>query len=271
MNISVDLIKELRDRTLAPLKDCKECLIEAEGDLDKAQELLKKKWIASAGKKWDRETKEGKVAYLAKDGMIAVLRLGCETDFVAKNEMFDDLMYRILQLVLPHETVSFDALPDSIKQQINDTVAEMIAKLGENMKVIELYVKRIPSNDFYAYTHAGSKLLAIVYYNPLGEDAQEEIKKVALQVAAMDPQYLSTESIPSNDIERMKSEFEAEVRSSGKPEAVIPNIVSGKVQKKYSEIVLLEQGYMWDESHKIKNIIDGKAELVGFDRIGFSN
>jgi elongation factor Ts len=109
--------------------------------------------------------------------------------------------------------------------------------------------------------------LAIVYYDSKGGDVSDDVKKVALQIAAMDPQYLTIEAIPTEDIEKMKKEFEEEVKASGKPEAVMPNIVAGKLNKKYSEIVLHEQGYMGDESMKIKSIVEGKADLIGFDRI----
>ncbi len=271
MNISVDLVKQLRDTTLASLKDCKDCLVEANGDIEQAKELLKKKWLASAMKKWDRETKEGKISYLIQDAKIAVLKLGCETDFVAKNELFDDLMQRVLQQAINTECENFDALDEAKKEQLNTMVAEIVGKLWENMKISQLFVRKIPSAEVYVYTHAGSKLLAIVYYNPLSADATESVKKVALQIAAMDPLYLNTDSIPATEVDAMKAEFESELRASGKPEAVIGNIVTGKLQKKYSETVLLEQGYVGDEATKIKDLISGKAEVVGFERIGFAN
>lgn len=257
---------------MASLKDCKECLIEAQGDLTKAQELLKKKGIASAGKKGDRETKEWKIAYLLKDNSIAVLKLWCETDFVAKNELFDQLMSDILQLVITSQPIdSFDELDPILSEKVTTTIAELISKLGENMKVAQLFVKKLPSSDAYVYTHAGSKLIAIVYYNPLADDATDAIKKAALQIAAMDPTYLSIDSIPSNELDTMKQEYESEVRASGKPEAVVANIVTGKLNKKYSEIVLLEQWYVGDETQKIKTIIENKASIISFDRIAFAH
>ncbi len=269
MEINVELVKQLREITMASLKDCKECLVEANWDITLAQELLKKKWIASAGKKWDRETKEGKLWYLVKDGKIAVLRLWCETDFVAKNELFDELIAKVLEIAIQYEFVSFSELDASAQETINNTVAEVIGKLGENMKIAELFVKQIPTSQVYAYTHAGSKLLAVVYYNADSE-MNDEVKKVALQIAAMDPAYLSIDSIPADTVATMKAEFEAEVKASGKPEAVVANIVAGKLNKRYSETVLLEQGYIGDESMKIKDIVAGKADLVSFDRIAFA-
>lgn len=269
MEINVELVKQLREITMASLKDCKECLVEANGDIVLAQELLKKKWIASAGKKWDRETKEGKLWYLIKNGKIAVLRLWCETDFVAKNELFDELIAKVLEIAIQYECASFAELDSSVQETINNTVAEVIGKLGENMKVAELFVKAIPTSQVYAYTHAGSKLLAVVYYNADSE-FHDEIKKVALQIAAMDPSYLSVDSIPADVIATMKAEFEAEVKASGKPEAVVANIVAGKLNKKYSETVLMEQAYIGDESVKIKDIVVGKADLLSFDRIAFA-
>lgn len=138
MNISVDLVKQLRDLTMASLKDCKDCLEEAEGDIEKAKELLKKKWLASALKKGDRETKEGKIGNLVKDGKLAIVKLGCETDFVAKNEIFDSLIESILNNVIETETQSFEVLDDAKKEELNTMVAEVEQLWGkyENCRVI---------------------------------------------------------------------------------------------------------------------------------------
>lgn len=190
---------------------------------------------------------------------------------MGKNELFTSLIQDVLNIAINYECSSFDELSDSVKTQINETVAEVIGKLGENMKIMELFVKTIPSEEVYVYTHAGSKLISVIYYNPIAGDVTEDIKKVALQVAAMDPQHLTIEHIPAEHISMMTKEFEEEVKASGKPEAVIPSIVAGKLNKKYSEIVLHEQGYMGDETQKIKHIIEGKATLIGFERIGFAN
>ena len=177
-------------------------------------------------KKGDRETNEGKVSYLVQDGKIAVVKLGCETDFVANNDLFNDLIKRVLASAINTECASFDELDEAKKEELTTMVAEVVGKLGENMKIIELFVKKLPSSDVYVYTHAGSKLIAVVYYNILASDATESVKKAALQIAAMDPAYLSVDTIPTQEIEAMKAEFESEVRASGKPEAVIPNIVA---------------------------------------------
>lgn len=271
MEISVDLVKQLREISMASLKDCKDCLVEAWGDMEKAQELLKKKGIASAGKKWDREIKEWKVAYLVDQGNIAVLKLWCETDFVAKNELFDQLMSDVLSSVVSSPIDSFSSLESSLSEKITMMIAETIGKLWENMKVVELFVKKLPSEDVYVYTHAWSKLIAVVYYNWSTDDALEAVKKTALQIAAMDPTYLSVESISQTERDQLQTEFESEVRSSGKPEAVVPNIVAGKLQKRYSEVVLMEQQYIGDETQKIKDILSGKATVVAFDRVGFAS
>lgn len=267
MNISVDLIKELREITMASLKDCKESLIEANGDIEQAKEILKKKWLASAMKKWDRETKEWKFGYKISWDRIGICKLWCETDFVAKNEIFISLIDSVLDIAMEGGDIeSYDQLDWSKKDQIDALVWEIVWKLGENMRVADLIIKPIWADHAYTYLHAWDKLIAIVYYN--GEVDQDSIKKVALQIAAMDPLYLSVENIPSEDVEKMKKEFKDEVIASGKPEAVAENIVNGKLNKKYSEIVLLEQGYIWDESQKIKDIV-WDAKIVWFDRMSF--
>lgn len=266
MNISVDLIKELRDMTMASLKDCKECLIEAQWDIEKAKELLKKKWLASAMKKWDRETKEWKFGYKIKWNHIGICKLGSETDFVAKNDLFVSLIQNILDIVIDQTVVDYDSLDDSKKDKIEAMVWETVGQLGENMKVSQLLVKEIPAENAYVYLHAWDKLIAVVYYS--GTVDEEAIKKVALQIAAMDPEYLDISHIPVEVVEKMKKDYKEEVLASGKPEGVADNIVNGKLNKKYGEIVLLEQWYIGDESKKIKDII-GDVKIVWYDRMSF--
>lgn len=253
---------------MASLKDCKESLVEAGGDMEKAKEILKKKWLASAMKKWDRETKEWKFGYKLSSNTIGICKLWCETDFVAKNDLFIWLINNILDIAMDgdDDVASYETLNWSKKEKIESIVWEIVWKLGENMKVVDLIVKPTPSDHVYTYLHAWDKLISIVYYNwDIGED---DIKKVALQIAAMDPTYLSIENIPSENLDNMKKEFRDEVIASGKPESVVDNIVNGKLNKKYSEIVLLEQGYIWDETQKIKDIV-WNIKIVWFDRMSF--
>lgn len=268
MNISVELIKELRDITMASLKDCKESLVEAGGDIEKAKEILKKKGLASAMKKWDRETKEWKFGYKINWNQIGICKLGCETDFVAKNELFTWLIDEVLNIAMEggNELSNYDSIDADKKEQIDALVWEVVWKLWENMRVVELIVKTIPSEHVYTYLHAWDKLIAVVYYDGSAND--EDIKKVALQIAAMDPAYLDISNIPSEDVEKMKQEYKEEVIASGKPEAVADNIVNGKLNKKYSEIVLMEQWYIWDESQKIKDIV-WDVKIIWFDRMSF--
>ena len=197
MNIDINLVKQLRDATFAPLGDCKNALVEAEGDLDRAQEILRQKGIAKAWKKADRETKEWLIKVAHNNGRTYVLKLLCETDFVAKNETFLGLFDKIFDELkdVNGEVSSFEELDASLAEKINTLVAEAVWSIGENMKVGGLH---ITSENAYAYSHPGDKVVSLVYYN--GDEAVA--KELALQVAALDPDYLTFDDVPAEEKEK---------------------------------------------------------------------
>ncbi len=258
--VDINLLKQLRQTTNAPLKDCKEALVESEGDFDKAIEILKKKWALKAAKKADRQTNEG-IVKVVKDGDIVVgIKLACETDFVAKNETFIELANKVLEKILAYvkqnniETIeNIDQLPEDLKKEIiEELIPEYIWKIWENIRLLDVFVRK---GNAYVYAHPGNKVVAVIFYKCKGEDCEFEAKEVALQVAAMNPQYLSRETVPSDVIDNMKQQYIQELKDSGKPEDIVQRIVEGKVWKDLSEIVLMEQIYIRDDSKKVKDII----------------
>ena len=261
MNIDINLVKQLREATFAPLGDCKNALVEAEGDLDKAQEILRKKGIAKAWKKADRETKEGLIKVAHNNGKTYVLKLLCETDFVAKNETFLGLFDKIFNELkdVNGEISSFEELDASLAEKINTLVAEAVGSIGENMKVGGLH---ITSENAYAYSHPGDKVVSLIYYN--GDEAVA--KELALQVAALDPDYLTYDDVPAEEKEKLKAEFTEELKKQGKPENMIENIVKGKINKAFADVVLLEQEYIRDGSKKVKEVIPAGFEIKKFYR-----
>ena len=268
MNISIDLIKQFREMTMASVKDCKTCLTEANSDIELAKEILKKKWLANAAKKADREMNEGIVKFENRNGRLVWISVWCETDFVSRWDMFIDLIENLLIELsnMSNDISNFDQLPEDVASKLANMVNELVGKIWENMKIWALVSKSLWDNANYIYNHNNAKLSTVVFYKALSENAENAAKKIALQSAAMNPDYSKLEDVPSDMIEKMKFEFESEVALSGKPANIIENIVIGKMNKQLSDMVLVEQSYIWDETKKLKDIINGNIEFISCDR-----
>jgi len=258
--VDINLLKQLRQMTNAPLKDCKEALIESEWDIEKAVQILKKKGALKAAKKADRQTNEWIVKVIQDGDIVAGIKLACETDFVAKNETFLELADKILQTILSYvkqnniENIDWvENLPEPLKKLIlEELIPEYIGKIGENIRLLDVFVRRWKA---YVYTHPGNKVVAVVFYKCKGDECEIEAKEVALQIAAMNPQYLSKEMVPEDVLNNLKDQYRSELQDSGKPADIIDRIVEGKIAKDLTEMVLMEQPYIRDESKKMKEVI----------------
>ena len=252
MKIDMNLLKQLRDITMASLKDCKEALVESEWDLDKAHEILKKSGAAKAAKKADRETNEWVVKFVEKDGKVVGIKLLCETDFVAKNETFQGLVDALLDVIVVHgkniqnvEEASQELL-DGLQNRIN----ESITQIGENVRVADCL--SIDADGVYIYNHAWNKVATIVSYQ---WDQEDMAKDLALQITAMNPVYISIDEVPQEKKDAAVEWEREALLKSGKPEAMVDNIVQGKMLKAMSDSVLLEQEFIRDGSKKVKDVL----------------
>ena len=257
----MQLIKQLRDTTFAPLGDCRNALIEAEGNVEKAMEILKEKGIAKAGKKADRETKEGRILVETKGNKTVALKLLCETDFVVKNDHFQNLFVTIMDKLFSANNVqSFEELDATLQGEINELLASFTGTIGENVKIGGVV---ITTDNVYGYNHPGNKVASMIYYT--GDETIA--KELALQVAAMNPSYLTFDEVPAAEKEEAKAKFTAELKAAGKPEAMIENIVKGKLDKAFADDVLLEQEYIRDGSKKVKELITEGFMVTKFTRL----
>ncbi len=264
MKVDMSLLKQLRDATLAPLKECKEALVEANGNLDEAKEVLRKKGMNKAGKKADRETNEGLVKVEKKGDKIVALKLLCETDFVAKNEAFAEFMDTLIEKISTDVTTavaSKEELDTGLLEELKTMIAEFVGKIGENVQLGDVIVA---VENAYVYNHPGNKVASIIFFEG---DNEEIAKEVALQVAAMNPTYLDFDAVPSEDITKMETEFREELLKSGKPENIVDQIVKGKINKSLADYVLLEQAYIRDGAKKIKEIIPADFKITAYKRI----
>ncbi len=257
--VDIALIKELREKTFAPLKDCKESLEQANGDLVEAEKLLREKGALKAANKSDRATNEGVVLVRQEGSKIAGLKLACETDFVARNETFIGLGQRIVDELLKLDSLeSYDKLDAAKKTEIETILKDNFVTIGENMQILEAFVR---NEQAYVYRHPGDRVAAIVFY----EGDADKAKQVALQAAAMNPMYLDVSEVPADKVSELTEMYTKEVKESGKPAEIVEKIVQGKLQKEWSDIVLLEQVSIVDDSKKVKELL-GETKVTSFIR-----
>ncbi len=263
MGIDMNLLKQLREATFAPMKDCKDALVEANWDFDKAQDILKEKGILKAWKKADRETKEWTVKIVSKDGKICGIKLLCETDFVAKNEWFQSLCDTLLDKIMAQNELfnSKEEAPAALVEELDKLVKEAVWSLWENMQLKDMLYT---DQKGFVYNHPGNKVASIVFYE---WDDEDIAKEVALQVAAMNPTYLDFDSIPSDLVSSMEEKFRQELLESGKPANMIDQILKWKLNKALAEDVLLEQEYIRDWAKKIKDILPAWFKVNSYIRL----
>ena len=264
MSVDINLVKELRARTHAPLKDCKSVLAEANGDLDLAQELLRQKGVLKAAKKADRETNQGVVKFASNNGVISGIRVLCETDFVAKNEKFLALIDGLLSKIeAASGDFDMDSIDENLKNELTLLLDEQVGVIGE--KLVLDYVYRSTKNG-YVYNHNGNSISAVIFYNAEGS-VDEIAKEVALQVAAMNPEYISMDDVPADRKDKLRAEFKEEMADSGKPADILDKIIEGKLNKTLQDDVLLEQPSIRDGAKKVKDIVGNKLVISDVLRV----
>lgn len=267
-NISMDIIKELRERTGIGIMDCKKALQETDGDMDKAIRLLKEKGAITAAKKNERTVKEGSIGFCINDDktQVACIELQCETDFVAKNELFINLAKNISKTAINLNDISVDALLNS-KGENGETIQAMInegiQKWGEKTVLADVKVMKT-SGFFGTYVHFNNKLVSVVEFDvkPKGK-CLEIANQIAMHVASEKPLALNREGIDTEAVKEQKEIFEKQIREQGKPENMIEKILEGKMNSWYSESVLIDQKLFTDNKITIKSLIDEISKESG--------
>jgi len=272
--ITAALVKELREKTNAGMMDCKKALTETNGDLEAAVDFLRKKGIAKAAGKADREASEGIItARLSEDGKSGILvEVNCETDFVSRNENFVKFVDDIADALAASEAKT---LEDALKVQIGDLSVEDFVKakvieLGENMQLRKFERFELADNGAIAqYIHMGGKVGVLVEVGAQqGETAAKDefrdlVKDITLHIAAAAPKGLAREDIPEDVVEKEKDVFRAQMANEGKPAEIIEKIIMGKIGKFFSENCLLEQAFVKDPDSTIKKLVEGTGKSLG--------
>ncbi len=262
--VDINLLKQLRNSTQAPLKDCKKALIKSNWDLEEAVKFLREEWALKAAKKADRATDEWVVKAKKEWNVVAAIKLACETDFAAKNEKFLETAEKLLNRVfdLWKEVDSLDELDsDFVENNLTPLVNDVVAVIWENIKLSDVVLKK---GNSYLYEHPGNKVVGIVLYN--GKANDEIAKEIALQSVAMNPEYIKVEDIPADIIDSHKGLIAKDLEGSNKPADIIEKIVEWRMRKIYEELVLLEQFWIRDDSKKVKDLITDDFELVDIIR-----
>ncbi len=277
------LIKELREKTGAGFLDCKKSLEENNNNMEKSIETLRKKGLAKASKKMDREANEGAVGIYSNNDLIVIIKVNSETDFAAKSDTFLNFLDSLGELALKNNNINLDKqvflkLPyegETIESYFNN----MIAKIGENLILNDLIVINNTDSNFSYYIHnsykdnIGKIISTIKYSSKTQNDEIEKLSKnICMHVAAMKPESLDIDDLDNEIISKEQNIQKELILSSGKPENIVEKILEGKMKKFYSEVTLLNQTYILDQEKTIKSLLseykkDYDYKILSFDLI----
>ncbi|HIF48653.1 MAG TPA: elongation factor Ts [Cytophagales bacterium] len=258
VNISAKEVNELRKKTGSGMMDCKKALVEAEGDFQKAIDILRKKGQKVSVARSNRETSEGVVLCKlnSDESQASILSFTCETDFVAKNEDFQSLAQDIMEVAFENNLESIDeVLASEINgSTIEQLILEMVGKIGEKIKILDFQI--MSGEKIVPYVHAGSKLGVLVSLNNTANtDYVTAGKDIAMQIAAMNPIALDRNQVDQSVVEKEIEIGKEQARKEGKPEQIIEKIAQGKLQKFFKENTLLSQSFVKDNSLTIKSYL----------------
>ena len=262
--ITAALVKELREITGAGMMDCKKALVECEGDKDKAIDYLREKGIAKAAKKAGRIASEGVVAAASNGSTACIVEVNSETDFVAKNENFQNLVKKIAEHIVATKPADMDALNASELdgKTVADVMTEAVASIGEKLSLRRFEVYTSEDGKLATYIHMGGKIGVIVELSG-GED--ELGKDVAMQIAAAKPQCISRADVDTDALAHEREVLRKQALEEGKPEKIVEKMVDGRINKYYKEVCLVEQEFVKDSDKTIKDILGG-VEVRRFAR-----
>ena len=270
--ITASMVKELREKTGAGMMDCKKVLTEAEGDMEKAIELLREKGIAKAAKKSDRIAAEGLVlGYVAEDSKLgAIVEVNSETDFVAQNAEFRAFVEAVAKQIALKNPANVEELleQESIEEngkKVSEVLTDKIAKIGEKLSIRRFVRFETQDGLIEKYIHGDGKIAVLV--NMRNAD-NVLAKDICMQIAAAKPEFLNREAVPEERVNKEMEILKVQAMNEGKPEAIAEKIVQGRAGKFYGEICLVEQEFVKDPSVKIQDLLKSKgAEIVEFARI----
>ena len=261
--IAAKLVKELRDKTGVGMMDAKKALVAVEGDMEKAIDFLREKGMAKAGSKSDRIAAEGLAAVATNGNTAAIVEVNSETDFVAKNEMFQDLVQELATIVAEHKPADMDAamaLPAS-KGTVAETLIEANQVIGEriNFRRFEV-IEKTDADAFGGYLHMGGRIAVLAVLEGTNDEAVA--KDVAMHVAAINPRYVDESQIPAAELEHEKNILTEQALNEGKPANIVEKMVVGRLNKFKAEISLVDQPFVKDPDVTVAKYVASKGATV---------
>ncbi|TAI47077.1 translation elongation factor Ts [Flagellimonas allohymeniacidonis] len=269
-NITAADVNKLRKMTGAGMMDCKKALVEAEGDFDKAIEILRKKGQKVAAKRADRDSSEGAaIAKVSTDQSSGVIiSLNCETDFVAKNDTFVSLANELAELALDYDSKdSFLSAPYN-GITVSEKLTEQTGVIGEKIEIGSF--ERLNAPFVGSYIHAGNKIATLVGLSAAVDGSAEAAKDVAMQAAAMNPVALNEDGVDQSIIDKEIEIAKDQLRQEGKPEAMLENIAKGKLKRFFKDNTLVNQAFIKDSKQSVAQYVksvDSNLEVTGFQRV----
>ena len=268
--ITAAMVKELREMTDAGMMECKKALVEADGDMDKAVDVLRTRGLAAAAKKVGRATNEGTVMAIVSDDATkgAVVELNCETDFVGMNEKFKGYAEKIARAAMAANVEDVEALKavDAEGETVEDVLTDAIHTLGENMNLARAAV--VEAGGVASYNHGGGKIGVLVTFDvegidPASDEFQHCGRDVAMQVAAASPVSATRESVPAEVVAHEMEIYKAQAAESGKPENIQEKIATGRLEKFYKESCLTEQAFVKNPDQSVTDYVNEVAKKLG--------
>ena len=268
--ITAAMVKELREMTDAGMMECKKALVEADGDMDKAVDVLRTRGLAAAAKKVGRATNEGTVMAIVSDDATkgAVVELNCETDFVGMNEKFKAYAEKIARAAMAANVEDVEALKavDAEGETVEDVLTDAIHTLGENMNLARAAV--VEAGGVASYIHGGGKIGVLVTFDvegidPASDEFQHCGRDVAMQVAAASPVSATRESVPAEVVAHEMEIYKAQAAESGKPENIQEKIATGRLEKFYKESCLTEQAFVKNPDQNVTDYVNEVAKKLG--------
>jgi len=269
--ITAQLVKELREKTGAGMMDCKKALAETKGDLEEASDWLRKKGLSAAAKKAGRVAAEGLVGVVAKGTKGAVVEVNAETDFVARNEKFQEFVKSAAEIALGVGDVeALKAAKHPSGKTVADELTNLVATIGENMNLRRAQTLSVGQGVVASYMHNAltpglGRIGVLVALESAGkaEKLQELAHKLSLHVAAANPIATSTAEVPAATVDRERNILTEQAQASGRPPEVIAKMVEGRLRKFYEESVLLEQIFVVDGETKVAKVVEQAAKEAG--------
>ena len=273
MAVNAKLVKELREKTGAGMMDCKKALEACDGDLEKSFDWLREKGIAKAAKKEDRIAAEGLTAFVIDGDTASIVEVNSETDFVAKNAEFQELVANVAKIILTNKPADLEAALklDVEGKDLETVIAEKSGKIGEKLSLRRFVVLTKNADEvFGAYSHMGGKMSALVKANGIDE---AKAKDIAMQVAAIAPQYIDRTAIPAEVLDRELAVLKAQAMEENansakpKPENIVEKMVQGRLNKNLKEMCLVDQAFIKDSDQTVAQYLgNGKVlDMVRFE------